>query len=290
MKLSHNTCIVILLFAVQTNLAQQIDYDLDQTYDLPENGTIELRSNDADVTITGSDRDQVRLVVRKRVSSVGISKGESTFKIDVETKGDRLIISEKRQSNKITWGYRTEKEYTITLEVPEGVSLELIGDDDDYLVTHIRGQIKLVAEDGDARFEDCTGNDFDFTLDDGELYLQSGAGKLSFRGQDGGIIVEEGDFQEVYISMDDGDIDLTTALDSRGTYELVNEDGQVELNITRGGGEFTIRRDDGRLRADGNFRVLEDDEHYSVYRLPGGDAKVNIKADDASIVLHSSEL
>ncbi len=265
--------------------AQSQIYDLDEYYEIPFKGMIELRTNDAEITITGTDRKDVHLVVhREAVARNLLRKGDPGFEFEVSRQDERLRIIERRENNAVI-GYYTEKVYVITLEVPQDVNLILQGDDDDYLVQNIAGKIYLNAEDGDAQFENCTGNEFDFIMDDGTLYMEGGRGKLRAEGEDGEFIFEKSDFYILDVRMDDGDLRLVTRFHDKGKYEIYNEDGSIDLKILDGGGEIRIRHSDGIVRASRHFEYLIDEDHETLLELPGGNARMYIRTDDGAIRL-----
>jgi len=269
----HIRILWLIAIAATTLQAQSQIYDLDEYYEIPYEGIIELKTNDAEITITGTDRKDVHLVVhREAVSRNLLSKGDPDFDFEVNRRDDRLQITERRKNNAIV-GYYNEKVYVITLEVPQNVNLILRGDDDDYMVQNITGKIYLNAQDGDAQFENCTGDEFDFIMDDGTVYMEGGGGKLRAEGEDGEFIFEKCDFYMMDIRMDDGDLRLVTRLHDNGKYEIYNEDGSIDLKILDGGGEIRIRHSDGSI----------DEEHETLLGFPGGNARMYIRTDDGAI-------
>lgn len=61
---------MFILVAFQAH-AQDNVYNLDETYSVDEKGTIHLESDDAEVTIQGTDRSDVHLVVYHKVDVDG---------------------------------------------------------------------------------------------------------------------------------------------------------------------------------------------------------------------------
>ena len=212
---SFSSILFIFLFAFSLSFSQTKEYELDETYPIDEGGRIELHSNDADVTIKGSDRDDIRLVVHREIDQRAWPKrkNQENFFIEVELAEDEAIIREVfRNKFDMSWGinYVNEKRYTIDIEVPRGLDLAIYGDDDDYLIEDIQGSILLHSNDGDAELRHCTGSSFEFRLDDGDVYLSDGRGKLDVRGEDGDFTFEDCNFEEVRARIDDGSLFLAT--------------------------------------------------------------------------------
>jgi len=265
--------------------AQKEIYELDNVYPLPTDGILELQTNDAEITITGMPRSDVHLVVyREATYRRLLSDGKKHFEVEVTKRGDRLLIRDQHESyNRMSW--HKDERYLIEIEVPEDVDLVLKGDDDDYLVRYVNGDITLRAEDGDAQFENCGGKSFDFYVDNGTVYMNGGRGNLKVVGEDGEYIVEKGDFNSIYARMDDGALHLATRWYETGNYEIVNQDGSLHLDILEGGGKIAIKHDDGEIRTDNQFGPMVTNDHETLLSISGGDGRISIKTDDGDILL-----
>ena len=278
----------VLLFLSFDAIAQKSDeFSLDQVYAINSNGTINLQSDDANVTITGSDRQDVRVIVNYRMNVKGLSFGKwEEFEMIVEVNEGNLNIYEKERENqtKIMVGSSRE-EYSITIEAPKGVSLNLQGDDDSYRLSSIDGAITIEADDSDVELNDCNGDVFTVKLDDGEFIMDEGKGVLQLDIDDGDARILNGDFNDVQIVFDDGDLDLTTALADGGNYRFDMDDGDLRLNIAGGGGEFDIRHDNADISTSSEYEEVMREDDRSIYRLPLGEADISITVDDADIVL-----
>ncbi|MFH5832566.1 DUF4097 family beta strand repeat-containing protein [Halalkalibaculum sp. DA3122] len=278
----------ILFFSLAgTTAAQKTDtYNLDETYEISENGTIELHSNDAGlVDIRGSDRNQVRLIVTYRLEVDGLSIGkQDKFDMEVAERNGDLIIRETadEQGLNLNLGSVTKK-YTITILAPRDANLDLYGDDDTYEITDMDGSIRIDSDDGEMYLRNCRGGEFHFDYDDGELVMDSGSGRLVLNVDDGEADVRNGRFDEVDITSADGDINLSTSLAEGGNYNVGSDDGDIDLTILDGGGEFRVEHDDIRISAGPDFEQVERNENFTRYRLPGGSARVRIETDNGGV-------
>lgn len=281
--------ILVLIFGclIFTANAQTDEFNLDETYSIDLGGTIHLQSDDAEVRIIGSDRGDVRVVVHYKLTVRGITFGRSNeFEMVVEERNGNLNIHEKERdfgSSGIIG--MSNEEYTILIETPRDVNLDIEGDDEEYQITGIDGFIHLAADDSDARISDVNGDDFSFSLDDGELVLDGGNGRLRIQADDGAIEIHNGNFSEIDVDSDDSDIEITSGLYDDGTYRFDLDDADLTLSITGGGGEFDIRHDGSDISTSRAFEDIRDDDEHSVYRLSGGSARVIIRSDDGDISL-----
>lgn len=258
-------------------------YTLDQVYSLDQNGTVHLRSADAQVEIIGSDRSDVRVMINRYEEIRGASSRRS-FEMDIEERAGDLFIRERKPSTSWTVGYY-ELDYEITIEMPMNGSLRIDGEDDDYLIKSVNGSIVLKTEDGDVNLKNCKGDDFEIEIEDGDLRMDGGKGSLYVNMDDGDADIKAGDFRDVFIDVEDGDILLETALVDEGRYDLKGDDADMELVVLSGGGLFRISKDDGRVSASSDFDLLRETDYRVEYELPNGQAEVSIKTNDGRIRL-----
>lgn len=274
-------CLCLLSFSLSAQ--EDGEYTLDQTYSLDQNGTVHLRSEDADIRITGSDRNDVRVVIERFEEIRGASSRRS-FEMEIEEKSGDLYIKERKRSSGWTMGYY-RLDYEITIEMPKNGSLRIDGEDDDYVIKSVNGSIQLTTEDGDVELMDCNGDDFEIEMEDGDLKMDGGSGSLYINMDDGDADVRRGNFKDVEIRMQDGNMILETSLDDSGRYDMRGDDADMELVVLSGGGDFTISKDDGRVSASSDFDLLRETDYRVEYKLPSGKADVSIKTNDGRVRL-----
>jgi Putative adhesin len=225
--------------------------------------------------------------IDRTITAKGWKWGSDDFKVEVREENGNLVVQERQKGSEVAAiGYYTEV-YRIDIEIPEGVSLKVRGDDGDYYIKNVNGAISLRMDDADAELAGCKGDRFEFRLDDGDIRMDQGRGSLEIDGDDADIEIYKASFTSIRANVDDGDLIIETSLANNGNYNIESQDGLIALNITGGGGEFEIRHDDGRVLTEGGFKTLEKDEHETRLALANGSAKVNLKADDARVKLRA---
>ncbi|MDZ7772478.1 MAG: DUF4097 family beta strand repeat-containing protein [Balneolaceae bacterium] len=264
------------------------EFNMDETFAVDAGGSIVLDSNDAEVEIRGADRSDVHVVVHYRRTSRGVQiGGDRDFEMVAEERGGDLVLRERIRGESdfnISLG-SVEETYRITIEAPRWVNLDLNGDDDNYSIRGINGDIAINAEDGDLWLQDCGGSSFRFTLDDGDLEMDGGRGELILRFEDGDVDIRNGAFTDIRTDADDGDLRLETSLADDGSYRFDSEDGDLHLYVTEGGGEFVVDHDDPSVRASSAYEKLQEEEYRSRWRLSGGSARVDLRTDDGRVYL-----
>lgn len=279
---------MFLVLGASTASAKTATFHLDETYSLSADGTIYLFSSDADVLIAGSDRSDVHVVVdyARNVSGIGIKGEEEDFEVMVTEENGNLRIREMDGNNYyVGLMVSVQTEYTITIEAPMNAKLQINGDDDEYMIHGFTNGIRLRMEDGRARLREMTGPTFEFETEDGDIELTGGTGLLDVTVEDGSFTVDQGAFSSVTGDVEDGDISIETTLSDDGDYRFRAEDGDITLSILGGGGEFSVYYEDGNIRANGGFDLVDEDENYSQYALPGGSAHVRFRVEDGRVTL-----
>ena len=275
--------VFLCLLSLSTKAQEDSQYTLDKIYQLDQNGTVHLRTEDADVRITGSDRKDVRVVVERYEQIRGASSRRS-FEMEIEEKSGDLFIKERKRTNNWTVGYY-RLDYEITIEMPKNGSLRIDGEDDNYLIQSVDGSIQISTEDGDVEIIDCHGDDFEIEMEDGDLELDGGTGSLYISMDDGDADVTRGKFNDVEIRIEDGNIILETALDDQGRYGMDGDDADMELVVLSGGGDFNISKDDARVSASSDFDLVRETDYRVEYKLGAGKAEVSIKTNDGRVRL-----
>lgn len=276
---------LLTLCVVSVALAQDGDFHLDNVYKIDKRGTIDLTSSDAKVFITGSLRPDVHLKIDRSVVTKGIYNSKEEFTVEVDaTNGDLKIRERQNSYNSGIITYQKE-DYKIEIEAPEGVSLTIRGDDGDYFVKNINGSISMSIDDADAQLTACKGNKFSFKIDDGDIRMDEGKGSLEIDADDADVQIYRGQFATIDSRSDDGDITIQTSLADNGQYSFKCQDGMIALDVTGGGGEFTIYHDDGHVTTTGNFQTKYESEDETRLTLAKGTARVSVRADDARVKL-----
>jgi hypothetical protein len=281
----------IIALILSTSIAygqKDNEFHLNESYPIADNGTIYLSADDAEVTITGEDRKDVAVKIDYYVSSKGIEWGSREFTVEVDPRGDDLHIQEFKRSNATTMGYYNV-DYTIEIKAPRGVSLDIKGDDDNYKLTAINGEISINADDADVQMKNCQGKRFFFDMDDGDITMDQGQGQLTARMDDGDIEIMNAAFDNIDYRGDDGDVALQTSVGPNAMFKFSGDDSTFDIVITQGGGTFTINHDDGNIDFDDNFRLVDKEKERTVLSLTGGRGKIIISGDDIRVNLASTQ-
>lgn len=285
MKQLFSIAAFIVAVSVSAQSTKDGEFHLDKEYKINTKGILKLDASDAKVFVTGSSRTTAHVKIDRVVTTKGIVFGDQEFRVDVYEEGGNLSIREDKRGSSVSMvGYYNEK-YTITLEVPEGMSLMIDGDDGDYFIKSVHGSIKLDVDDADVQLTGCNGNSFDIKLDDGDLTMDGGHGSLEVDADDADIEIKNASFEKISAEMDDGDFLIETSLVDNGSYFINAQDGLIAMKVLGGGGRFEIRHDDAGVNTSDGFEVVERSEDRTRVTTANGNARVEIRADDARVRL-----
>ena len=261
------------------------DFDLDEVYSIDSKGTLELHSDDANVTIIGSNRNDVHVEIHRKINAKGFTLGSEDFRVEIDEENGNLNIIERHEQSNITFMGYVEENYKILIEAPSSISLNIYGDDDDYKITNIDGSISLNIDDGDANLSGCNGKNFDFDIDDGNITMDVAGGRLKARIDDGELEIKKGDLTDIDVVADDAEIYITTAIVDVGSYYMRGDDCTFDFFVYEGGGTIEVLHDDGRVTYDDNFELIDKEDGEVTLRLGGGNAKVRFRGDDFRVNL-----
>lgn len=278
---------VVMLLGAECILAQNGDFHLEQEYPISPAGQISLRTIDAQVTITGSARANVRVKIDRTETWRGWGRRERGFGIDVQNSNGNLTISEHKEAAEILLTGLSKKDYRVELEVPAGTKLLIRGDDGSYSVSNMTAAISIRVNDAKVTLTNCTGQDFQFALDDGDLDMDQARGTLELVADDGRITITNAQLDQVNARLGDGTIRIATGLTDQGAYKINCQDGAVTFTVTGGGGVFNIHHSNARIKPEGAFSVVRKSENFVQYQVGAGKALVDITTDGASVQLIS---
>ncbi len=275
---------LFILIAAAVAVHSQSEFHLEETYQISNRGTLFLDSEDAEITITGTDRSDVYVKIDRIVKVKGVStRNYQRFDFEVVERNGDLILKEKSESRINFMIGSISEDYTIELLVPTDISLNLEGEDDDYYIDNLGGELVIASEDGDANVRNYHGASFEFNTEDGDLVLEGGSGSIHIESEDGNVVVNNGQFDEIDVETEDGDVEFTTTLSNNGYYLFKTEDGDMELNFTGGEGTIEIIHDDSDIRTTEGFELVRDSEEKTVVKWGSGNSKVKVITEDGSI-------
>jgi len=295
-----------------TQVWAQSEFNLNKTYPISELGQLEMNTDDAVVTIKGSDRTDVSIKVYRKVTGKQLGNKKFDFNVDASDGNIKITDHEYKDSNtKISIQWNSETIYTIDIEVPRSVNLDLVGDDDDYNISSISGNLALTVEDGSTEIRNFTGESIDIEIEDGDIDIQDANCSIELTIEDGDFQAKNSDFKKLNIKTEDGDIsmrgskifdgrirssdgdiDLDIALSPETRLDIRTDDGNVDLNTRGPGGKYEVTFEDGDVDfSKQQFNTVKETRNsYQLASKSEGNVDIIIDVEDGDVDLnHSSK-
>jgi DUF4097 and DUF4098 domain-containing protein YvlB len=244
-------------------LAEKIEKDFRESFDVAPGHRLDLRHGDGDVTITPWDKDVLDIEVRYRAQHTGFST-KSSFEVEFRQSGDNVVVQEK-EGVQVSVGFLRTYEHQYTIRAPRYLALELKGDDGDVEIEGFEGGLEARIEDGDMTLRGLRGRTV-VELEDGDVEIEDLDGDLTLTAEDGDVRIADSATGAAKISLEDGDL---TVLDSAGSFNLRSSDGDLRLERVRAR-RLLVRTDDGGLEA---------------ALLDAGEFDLDVRTGDGQVVL-----
>ena len=297
---------LLILFGFTPTFAQE-NYSFNEVYPITDQGMITMLTNDADITIVGTDRSDVLIKVERQV--IGKYWTNKPFELQVIPTEVGLAISDIANQDKelnYSISINGEVNYTIELEVPLNTRLTLNGEDDDYTISNINNEITIVNQDGDIHLNQCIGESITIKTDDGGLYMENCMTNLIYNTIDGDLNAKDSSFEILTVDVEDGNIDLQNTTLTTATLNtedgnikvsgnttpdarlnIHSEDGYVSMQVAEFCGQVIINHEDSAFNyAEAKYLVKnQTDETKHIDTTCEGNGRILIKTEDGKVSL-----
>lgn len=274
--------------------AREVSKEYDESFDVAEGVTLNLRHGDGDVVIAPWDRNVIRVevVFRAEITAVGFGT-DTEFEVEFR-QSDNVVDVVGKEPGWVFVGFVSSNyhEYTYTIHAPAYTSLHLYGDDGDVTVDGWRSSIECGLDDGDVRLQDVVCANVEIMIEDGTVRGGGLACDFSLDGDDSDVTLSGCELNPCWISVNDGDVAL---IDCTGEIGIRADDGDVRLDGVRAA-RIDVQTSDGDidvgLVGDESFDLdlSADDGDVAVEIAPGLSADFRIDVGDGRIEVELPEL
>ena len=209
-------------------LAESIDREFHETFEVSPGARLELIHGDGEVEITPWDKDIIDVHVRYRAEIKGGGVGtEPDFDVEFAQSGPTVTVQGREIGGKgIGIFFNHEYEYAYTIQAPAYVVLDLEGDDGDVAIGGWRGDIEVALDDGDLTLRDIDAGVVRIKGQDGDIEIETLTGPLAIQLDDGDISIRDCDSADLEIRAQDGDVALEGC---RGNFDIALDDGDIDV-------------------------------------------------------------
>lgn len=223
-----------------------VDFKIDTTVALSRSGTIDLQSFSGDFTVVGWDRDEVKIHGRSRkrvrfdASSSRISLNESPEHGDYNDDDDDDYSRDQGFELSVPRSARL-----LVRSVSGDVKLTSVADVEAHSVSgdvqadNVASHAVLETVSGDLQASKVSGGLRASTVS-GDIHALQITGEVSAQSVSGDIVLA--DVTSAYVRSESvsGELHFTGPADPKGRYEFHSHSGDVDLDLTNGGGNATL--------------------------------------------------
>ncbi len=251
-------------------LAEEINKDFHQRFDVGKGDTLRLRHGDGNVKMIPWEENVIDVKVRYRadIDAVGIRLGsKDDFNVEFRQTGNTVYVTGK-ETSRGTIGYYNKKRYEYVYEIhsPDYINLDLIGDDGDVEIANWAAQIDCRIDDGDITLKHIDGEKTTIQGEDGDIAIENLKGDLTIELDDGDVFLTACDMPRCRVEGEDGNIKIS---DSKGSFDISMDDGNVTMRQIAAAG-LIMRAEDGDIDID---------------LLAGGTLDADIRTDDGDVTV-----
>lgn len=237
---------------------------LDTTIAFSADGTIDLTSISGDITVTGWDRREARILVESE-----------RRELEYDLSSSRISIAERRTRG--TRSGRGDEGARFELSVPRGVRVIARSTSGDIVLRGTGGAVELHATSGDIEVEDAARRieigaisgdvvgkrlrgSIDASSVSGSVELDDVEGDVHMGSTSGDLSLTKATSREVQASTTSGEVVFDGSFAAEGRYEFNSHSGNIELTIPAASNvRFTVGTYSGELDSDFPITLRPDD-------------------------------
>lgn len=292
-------------------LAEKIDRQFHQAFDVREGAKLILHHGDGEVSISPWEKNSIDVEVVYRASIKKAGSGSAReFDVEFEQSGDTVRVIGREPSVSVVKGlsYHWKREYSYAVKAPPWVDLELDGQDGnvtigewvgaieialadgDIEIDGTRGEFRIRGQDGEIVIRDCETTAGSIRTSDGDVTVEQCAGNLEVDGADGDLTLSQIQGEKLDIRTSDGDVELGLLASDALDLTIRSGDGSVAVGLDPGiSVAFSIQTHDGDVRMSGLEVIdLEQDRRRTSGRIGDGQGSMKITTGDGDVILRQN--
>lgn len=273
--------------------------NLDKTFNVQPDGTLELNADEGDVTVTGGDSNLVSV----EVTIDGNSKRVDRYDVTMTQDGNTVRIDGKEDRKFFQWFNDGSFNVHFRISVPAKFNLNLKTEGGDLVISGVTGRTSGNTSGGNLEVTDysgpvkleTSGGDIRLQHADGELYLRTSGGNIRGERVTGSLDVETsgGDIRcreidaKLRASTSGGNIEVHL-LSNKGV-DLGTSGGNVRITIPRDAkADVDAETTGGDVSCEMDFNGKIKDGRMNG-RINGGGNLITARTSGGDIVVTSSE-
>ena len=236
-----------------------------ETFSIDPGGLVLVESDDGYITVESWDRNEVEVIMKKRAWGRNKRDAERNLEdinIDIVRRGNNLYIRDVTDNNiRVRIGIldlfrgrtRFGTSVSFDIKLPKQMNLDLNTDDGDIRVSNVEGDFDFDVDDGDIFLFDSKGSRIEVNIDDGDVRFeninrlhQNSASTITITCDDGEIFLRDVDVESIDLNVDDADVYFVNVSFKNLTADLDDGDFDADIVVQKDG-RIRIWNDDGTI-------------------------------------------
>lgn len=291
MKMQMQGNLILLLGCVIA--APVFAESVDKSMDAAKDGHVDIYNTAGSITVHGWARDTVQVT-----GSLGDDVEELVFERD----GNNIVIKVKVPSS-----HGRDIDSDITVQVPQGSSIEVSGVSADIDVDGVSGEQSLSTVSGDVEVDGAAGDieaesvsgdvevtgsgatvDIAAATVSGDVIVTGLSGELQAESVSGDVTIDDGSFDRAYFETVNGNLVFTAGLNKGGRLSAESVNGDVEIRFSNDvSASFDLETFNGNIDVCFGPQPERTSRYAPGYELSfthgGGDGRVSVETLNGGI-------
>jgi len=304
--------------------SEEVKEVVEKTFRFSSEGTISLIADEGSIVIRTWDKDEVHLKMTKRAWGRTEREAQrflDLIEIQIQEGLDRLVIREidRRHDKNVDFfdlfdsdfwrekGWRSGM-VDYELSVPRRAELKLQCDEGDVDVVGTQGDITIDVDEGNIDMSDISSIRLSIDVDEGDVklsgvdapanglwYIETDEGNIhvddgrlkeaEINTDEGKIVLRRIEIGRLWVSSDEGDLDVDIIPIEDGNYRIETDEGDIEITVPENADlNVYLETDEGRIGSDFDLstRRREDGDRREGV-LGKGKGKLKVYTDEGDI-------
>jgi len=278
-----------LVLSATPALAERIEKNFHETYEVGSKTSLELDSGDGDVILRAWDRAEVQIDVVYIADETRWGLGQrSEFRVGFTQRGDVIQVREAdRGGAQVGVQVTNHREYEYSIQAPASLPIVLKGDDGNISIRDWAGALEIQLDDGNLSLDGFVGEQLEIRVQDGEVDLRRLRTDLVLKADDADVDLEDSTIGSAVVEMEDGTLRVRK---TEGNFDIEVDDADIQFDAVAIR-VLRVRAMDGELDFDArdvtgmDWDIRTDDGDILIGLADGASLDFTIDFDDGDVDL-----
>jgi hypothetical protein len=276
---------ILFNFFATNGFSEEIKKTETKTFNLAFGGYVSVQGDEGFITVNSWDKPEVKLVMTKRAwgrSKEDAEKNLAKLEIRIEEDENHLdikLVKPKENQNFSFWDIFDPDTWQdnwrsptadFELTVPQQCNLKLINDEGDVTVRAVTGDVEIHVDEGDIQLRDLAFNEMNLSIDEGDVAgvnLLNPDGRFTIEVDEGEISLDNVIVRRLRVECDEGNIVVKNL--EANSCSIATDEGDIELTLS--------------LRENDHYRLNSDEGNITCYLPQRPDVRLDLETEDGGL-------